>query len=156
MAKLDSIFMNNYHLIFRIVYSYTKNVEDTKDILQDTFIRAYRASKEELLPGMILPWLIVIAKNTAKTFMKKKVVTEPLDDYSSVIAEDPEILTFTLSNALDGILNTVPQEVRNPLKIGLMEDVPLKRIAEEYKIPYSLLRYWNKKLISDMQSIMGE
>ena len=154
MVDIDSIFINNYKLLFRIVYSYTRSIEDTKDILQDTFLKAYKASKEEILSSQLLPWLIVIAKNTTKTFLKKQKVTEQLDDYTYLFSNEPDFLNFTLYNALEGILYTIPQDVRIPIKNNLLDGIPLKKIAKDTKIPYSRLRYWSKKLLEDMRAIM--
>ena len=47
MVDITEIFYNNYKLLFRIVYASTCNIEDTKDILQETYLKAYKAVKKK-------------------------------------------------------------------------------------------------------------
>ena len=67
--------------LFRVVYPICPNRDEVHDILQDAFIKAYRA-----LPGLKQPeafsgWLLRIAVNTAKNRVtrRKEFATDPTD-----------------------------------------------------------------------------
>jgi len=154
MADITDIFTANYKLLFRIVYSRTGNVEETKDILQDTYLKAYKASNAHIPPDKLLPWLIVIAKNTSKTHAKKQSGTQPMDDLDAQYTYEPDLLEFLLYNALEGILYIAPENLRGPLRENLVDEVPLKRIARSHNVQYSRLRYWKKKILSYMKAIL--
>jgi RNA polymerase sigma factor (sigma-70 family) len=156
MPDIESVFIKNYKLLFRIIYGYTKDIENTKDILQDTFLKAYKSSRDEILPEKLLPWMIVIAKNTAKTFLKKQVYMNQIDEQINQISYDSDLLNFTIFNALEDLINTIPDDLREAIKIHLLEDIPLRRISRERQIQFTRIRYWHDKLIKDMQSIIGE
>ena len=156
MNDITKLFLDNYKLLFRIIYSYTADIEDTKDILQETFLKAYRAVNDEILPSKLLPWVIVIAKNTAKTFLKKKIVTVHLDDDFNQKSYEPDFLKFTIYNALNDIIYTVPADLRGLLIMNIIEGIPLKKIARDKKIEFSRLRYWHNKLFKDMALIIGK
>jgi len=154
MVDITDIFTANYKLLFRIVYSQTGDVEDTKDVLQDTYLKAYRALRQHIPSAKLLPWLIVIAKNTSRTHMKKQRNVYPMDNLDEQYAYEPDLLGFVIHNALQTIFAMVPEDIRVPLKESLIDEIPLKRIARSYNIEYARLRYWKKKIVSYMSMII--
>ena len=147
MTDLVRVFTENYKLLFRIVYASIGNIEDTKDLLQDVFIRAYKASRRDVPSDKILPWLIVIAKNRAKTYFKRKTNIISVDDNNIETSYETDFLNFMIEDTLNEMISIVPGEFRKPLLIHLSEDIPLKRVANENDIAYARLRYWNEKLL---------
>lgn len=99
--------------------------------------------------------MIVIAKNTTKDFLKKHIVMEQIDEESDQNAYEPDFLKFTIYNALKDIIYTVPEDLRNPLKLNVIDGIPLKKLARDKKIPFSRLRYWHDKLVKDVGQIIG-
>lgn len=73
--------------LFRLIFSYTLNISDTKDILQDTFIKYYEKmfmiSQDNL---EIKKWLIRVAINEAKdykkSFWKRKIININENNFS--------------------------------------------------------------------------
>ena len=73
--------------LFRLIFSYTLNISDTKDILQDTFMKYYEKtfmiSKDDL---EIKKWLIRVAINEAKdykkSFWKRKIININENNFS--------------------------------------------------------------------------
>lgn len=152
MIDLASVFIENYKLLFRIVYASIGNIEDTKDLLQDVFIRAYNAFRRDIPYDIILPWLIVIAKNRAKTYLKKKKTnTISVDLNINEISYETDFLDFVINDAVSEMITIVPEEFRESLLIHLTEHIPLKRIANKNNIAYARLRYWNKKLLEALK-----
>lgn len=151
MIDLVRVFTENYKLLFRIVYASVGNIEDTKDILQDVFIRAHKAYRRNIPYDKILPWLIVIAKNRAKTYLNKKTNIIPIDVNSIETTYETDFLGFVIEDALNEMISIIPEEFRESLLIHLTEHIPLKRIANENGKSYSRLRYWRNILLQSIR-----
>jgi len=154
MVDLIKIYTSNYKLIFRIVYAYIGNAEDTKDILQDVFIRAYTAKRSDIPSEELLPWLIVIAKNRAKTFPKKKINNISLDENNIETPYESDFFKFTIYDAIKEMISIVPEDLREPLKMHFINNIPLKRISKKQGISYSRLRYWRKKFTTAIRPFL--
>ncbi len=87
MDSFDRIFEMYSRDLFRLIFSYTLNISDTKDILQDTFIKYYEKmfmiSQDNL---EIKKWLIRVAINEAKdykkSFWKRKIININENNFS--------------------------------------------------------------------------
>ena len=66
------------------LYWYIRRVtivhEDAEDILQETFIKAYRHIWQLRDPGAIKPWLMRIATNEMNRYFRRRPATSSLDD----------------------------------------------------------------------------
>ncbi len=157
MPDIPKLFKTHYKLLFRIIYAYTQNIEDTKDVLQDTFIRAFKGYRSDIPEDKLLPWIIVIAKNTAKTFIKRQNVyriTGEIADFA--VQNEPDFLEFMLHESISACLLTIPDDLRDLLKMNLVDSVPLKKVARVSNVPYSTLRYWQSRLFHDLKHLIRE
>ena len=74
-----------YFHIRRLVVSH----DDAKDILQDTFIKAFRSLWTLRKESGLRPWLYRIATNSALDFLKKRAGLVSLEEnFASAIADD--------------------------------------------------------------------
>lgn len=64
--------------VFNLIYRLTKNREDTADLTQETFLKAFRAIKEFRVSSSFHTWLHRIAVNLSLNFLKK---SEPQKNY---------------------------------------------------------------------------
>ena len=62
---------NYYNLLFNVAYSYVRNYEDAMDIIQDTFVKYYRAHKAFGDDNQEKYWLIRVTINTSLDYLKK-------------------------------------------------------------------------------------
>ncbi len=73
-ADLQKEFLRHYEMhkdmVFRIAMTYVKNVEDAKDIVQDTFIRLDSCQKRFENEEHCKRWLIRVAINLAKDHLR--------------------------------------------------------------------------------------
>jgi len=72
----------------------TSNHEDTNDLLQEIFSKAYRSIKGFQGKSSFYTWMHSIAVNMAINFLKKRSrrMTMSLDDVDNGIANDPEFI----------------------------------------------------------------
>jgi len=67
--------------LFKIIMCYTHNHQDTEDVLQETFLRAYRGLKKFRGDSLFSSWLTRIAINASRDHQRKhRVVALPLSE----------------------------------------------------------------------------
>ena len=153
METLIKIISENHEFLFRIIFMYTKNVEDTKEILQDSFADALTHFDSQKHSQFVLPWLIKIAKNNTYTFLKRKHKYEQIDDYIEFLPA-PTIDQVTLEVYLLSLVKAgfdVPDELLKYLFLNIIDGVPLSEISGKINIPYAKLRYWRDKMLKDLR-----
>jgi RNA polymerase sigma factor (sigma-70 family) len=85
--------------LYGLVYNMTSNHEDTNDLLQDVFAKAYRSIKGFKGKSSFYTWLHTIATNMTINFLKKRSrnYQMSLDDIDNGVQHDPEFLELTSS-----------------------------------------------------------
>ena len=75
--------------VLSLAFSYTRNSDDTKDIYQETFIRAYKSIRGFQFRSEFSTWLYRIAVNVCLTYRKHKV--READVFSSRFGNEEEM-----------------------------------------------------------------
>jgi RNA polymerase sigma-70 factor (ECF subfamily) len=103
--------------VFRTILSFTRNVQDADDLMQETFLQAYRNLGEFKGRSSFFTWVYRIAVNRSLNFLKKKRQEkgrETLDDNTPASDEGPaaaspetdslrEELRRKMKEAIDGL-----------------------------------------------------
>jgi len=87
--------------LYGLVYNMTSNREDTADLLQDIFAKAYRSLLRFLGKSSFYTWIYSIAVNMTLNFLKKRGrrVILSLDDVDSGIQNDPDFIIVTTGHS---------------------------------------------------------
>lgn len=87
--------------LYGLVYNMTSNREDTADLLQDIFAKAYRSLLRFLGKSSFYTWIYSIAVNMTLNFLKKRGrrVILSLDDVDSGIQNDPDFIKVTTGHS---------------------------------------------------------
>ena len=142
------VFEKNYKALFRIVYAITCNVEDTLDILQETFLRAYMRYNSYRSKEDTLKFLVALSKNTAIAY-KKNTTIESVEMAHKIGATDiPSLDMFLLE--LKALGSTMPIEMFNYLMMNILGGVPLLEISRKSKIPFERLIHWKKIVLTEL------
>ena len=85
--------------LYGLVYNMTSNHEDTNDLLQDIFAKAYRSIKGFKGKSSFYTWLHTIGTNMTINFLKKRSRSYQmsLDDIDNGVQHDPEFIELTSS-----------------------------------------------------------
>lgn len=78
--------------VFRTILSFTRNVQDADDLMQETFLQAYRNLGEFKEQSSFFTWVYRIAVNRTLNFLKKRrpeKVRENLDDDTPAPVDGP-------------------------------------------------------------------
>ncbi len=146
---------NKYHEdVYRLIYSYTLNIQDTEDILQRTFIKLYKnINKFEKVDDEVKKWLFRVAINDSKNLLKSLWIKKKVDfdDYDNLISNREE--DYTLRNAL----SRISVKYRIPLYLYYFEGYSIKEIAgitkETESCIKSRLKRGKEKLKTEMEEL---
>jgi RNA polymerase sigma-70 factor (ECF subfamily) len=83
--------------LYGLVYNMTSSHEDTNDLLQEVFAKAYRSIKGFQGKSSFYTWMHTIAVNMTINFLKKRNrrKTMSLDDVDNGILNDPDFIAAT-------------------------------------------------------------
>jgi len=86
--------------LYGMDYNMTSNREDTADLLQEIFAKAYRSLKRFLGKSSFYTWIYSIAVNMTLNYLKKRgrYAKVSLDDVDSGIHHDPDFIKITTAN----------------------------------------------------------
>lgn len=138
---MNDLFMeifDKYHKdVYRLIYSYTLNIQDTEDILQRTFIKLYKNIDKFSLPNEdVKRWLFRVAINDSKNMLKSMWmrVRVNLDDYEN------EIRDRQSNRELQKSLMHISVKYRVPLYLYYFEGYSIKEIADLMKMSESAIK----------------
>ena len=100
-AAFDQLVVKYTPRLYGLVYNMTSNHEDTNDLLQDVFSKAYKAIRGFRGKSSFYTWIHSIAVNMTLNFLKKRGRRYhlSLDDVDSSVQNDKEFLELTASSS---------------------------------------------------------
>lgn len=141
-----------------VLYNYalrmTGNKEDAKDLLQETFLKAYRFWDKFEQGTNLRAWLFRIMKNTYINLYRKeakepdKVDYEEIEGYYNLIrdqnSDDNDLQQKIFGQLLDDdvskALESLPEEFRTVVILCDIEGLAYEEIAEFLQIPVGTVR----------------
>jgi RNA polymerase sigma factor (sigma-70 family) len=96
-VAFDELVVKHTQRLYGLVYHMTSNHEDTNDLLQDIFAKAYRSLKRFRGKSTFYTWIYSIAVNMTLNFLKKRNRQRAmsLDDVDSKIENDKDFIEAT-------------------------------------------------------------
>jgi RNA polymerase sigma-70 factor (ECF subfamily) len=100
-AAFDQLVVKYTPRLYGLVYNMTSNHEDTNDLLQDVFAKAYKAIRGFRGKSSFYTWIHSIAVNMTLNFLKKRSRRYhlSLDDVDGNIQNDKEFLELTATSS---------------------------------------------------------
>jgi RNA polymerase sigma factor (sigma-70 family) len=117
----------------------TRNPDDAEDLVQEAFLRAFRAFETfEGKDGRA--WLLAVVRNTCFTWLKKKGDLTAVEFNEQVHgAADENAETVLLNEAalgsLHGCLDRLPLEFREVIILRELEELSYKEISDIARVP---------------------
>lgn len=106
-----ALFDRHSTAVYRYAYSLARNAEDADDLVQETFLAAWRRLGEiRLLGDSLLPWLIVACRNHASNLRRRNVVRAavPLEDADGAV-DDGTVDRLQHAEQLQWVLQAVSE-----------------------------------------------
>ena len=100
-AAFDQLVVKYTPRLYGLVYNMTSNHEDTNDLLQDIFSKAYKSIRGFRGKSSFYTWIHSIAVNMTLNFLKKRGrrFHLSLDDVDTAIQHDKEFIELTASSS---------------------------------------------------------
>src|SRR3981189_1489519 len=100
-SAFDQLVVKYTPRLYGLVYNMTSNHEDTNDLLQDIFSKAYKAIRGFRGKSSFYTWIHSIAVNMTLNFLKKRGRRYhlSLDDVDASIQNDKEFLELTATSS---------------------------------------------------------
>src|SRR6201987_1044585 len=100
-SAFDDLVVKYTPRLYGLVYNMTSNHEDTNDLLQDIFAKAYKAIRGFRGKSSFYTWTHSIAVNMSLNFLKKRGrrYSLSLDDVDASIQNDKEVLELTATSS---------------------------------------------------------
>ncbi len=152
--EFENLFKRYKADIYRIAYTYVNNQADALDIVQETAYQAYISRNRIRDKDKFKSWILTIAVNKSKDFLKKNkpILIDDLTFLDRNPAEDKENLTFFM----DGLRNLAIDE-KHIIILKIYFEYTFEMISEKLKISTNTVksRYYRalKKLKLEEGSI---
>lgn len=144
--KLDDAFLFTYHrhkdMVYRIAYTYVKNEEDAKDILQEVFLKFYNSKKMRFAGEEHQKhWLIRVTINRAKDY-----VTSAWFSRRSEISSEDIVSPLCHENmTIIDEVRSLPVKYKAVIYLHYYEDYTYEEIAEILKLRLSAVKMRAKR-----------
>jgi len=141
--------------LYGLVYNMTSNHEDTNDLLQEIFAKAYRSINGFQGKSSFYTWMHSISVNMAINFLKKRNrrMTMSLDDVDNGIVNDPNFIEATssrdprhqanlgeLQKKLNEAMMKLSHEHRAVVTMFDIQGIPHAEIAKVLKVSEGTVR----------------
>ncbi|MFI4955887.1 MAG: RNA polymerase sigma factor RpoE [Gammaproteobacteria bacterium] len=136
-----------------VIYPFVENRSDILDIVQETFLRAFRAIDDFRGDSAFFSWLFRIAQNTAKNHLIARTRRPPDSDIDASVAEfvstspfqelsTPEhlLLRDEIEQQIFRTIESLPEELREVIVLREIEGLSYDDIALKVKCPIGTVR----------------
>ena len=161
--------------LYGLIYNMTASHEDTNDLLQEVFAKAYRSIRGFQGKSSFYTWMHTIAVNMTINFLKKRNrrKTMSLDDVDNGILNDPDFIAATsngdpshsanlgeLQKKLNESMLKLSHEHRSVVTMFDIQGMPHAEIAKILKISEGTVRsrlfYAHKQLQTHLQEFIKQ
>jgi RNA polymerase sigma-70 factor, ECF subfamily len=150
----DLLFSRYQHKIVNLVGRYLRDSEDVQDVVQEAFIKAFRALPRFRGESAFYTWLYRIAINTAKNHIVARSRRPPgvdveVDDAEHLDGadalrdlENPEsaLARDELSAEIDAAISDLPDDLRSAVTLREFDGLTYEQIAEIMECPVGTVR----------------
>ncbi len=134
-----------YAMIYRLALKMLNNTQDAEDILQETFLKAYRHLKNFDGRSSLSTWLYRIATNEALMFLRRKRVDfisvdepleneqgeqEPLEIVDWCCLPESELTSAEAQRHLDQAIQNLPPSLRVVFVLRDIQDLSTRETGE--------------------------
>ena len=134
---METLYKENAKIVYHYLYSRCKDEELSKDLTQETFLKAYESMERFDGSCKISTWLCQIAKHLlyrhwAKAGRQIPGSPEELAQNEPVARENTEQQVFTRIELIDCLkeLQKLPEQLREVMYLRVMSDLSYREIGE--------------------------
>jgi RNA polymerase sigma-70 factor, ECF subfamily len=139
-ARFTSLVERQAGFVFRVAYSVVRNVPDTEDVVQETFLKLYKGSGWE---GMVderaylarAAWRMAVDR-----LPKEHVDVSEIDVEAKGRNPEQEAIAVDWSTTIHRLIDALPDELRLPLALSTVEEMNSREIGDVMGMPEGTVR----------------
>ena len=136
-AAFDELVRRHQQALWRLARRYVKNDADAADVVQQTFVRAFRGLVRFRAAATVRTWLYRIAINLALNHVRDRRREEPADP-EDVAAASGSTSALGASRLIEGedqarlraAIEALPPKQRTVLELRIFDELPFKEVAD--------------------------
>lgn len=149
--------------VYNFLYQFTQDRDSLDDLVQETFIKAWKNIKKFDPEKNFKTWLFTIAKNTAYDFFKKKkslpfsnfLDGEGNNKLENMVEDGPRLEEVLAGNdsaqELERKLQEIPDNYRVLLMMRYKDDFSLQEIAHILDLPYNTVKSQHARALASLK-----
>ena len=155
--------------VYKFVYRYLRNIDDTNDVTQETFIKAWKYLRKFDTKKKFTTWILTIAKNTALDFIKRKKpmlfskIEEgdgDLDAFLAPYLEAPDLPADIIERKhikadLEAALQEITPGYRAVLSLRYNEHLKFREIADVLQEPIDTVKSKHRRGLVLLRKALG-
>ena len=155
LRAFDSLIYRYGKKLYAMVYNMTSHHEDTNDLLQDIFAKAFQSIEKFRGPSSFYTWIYTIAVNMTLNFLKKKnrIAGLSLNELDHTALTDPALIDSSiganpvaiselkyLQKRLNEAMQELSEEHRAVVTMFDIQGIPHSTICEILKVSEGTVR----------------
>ncbi len=152
----EQLYNLTYRALFSFLLSLTKNKDDSRDIMQETYLRVFGSAHLYKDKGNPVAWIMKIAKNLYLMEKRKPVnrlhLSQDYDKLSESIPYD-SIGTTERRIFLEQIFKILSDEERHIILLHLVSDLTFKDISDTLGMPLSTVTSKYQRALAKLNKI---
>jgi RNA polymerase sigma-70 factor (ECF subfamily) len=133
--------------IFAYVLRHTNNRDNAEDLVQETFLRAFRSLRTFREGAAFGPWIYKIAVNVCISAHQAQKPVESIEDEAETFRSalgNPEHDTLQRQSeeAVATALNNLPADYRQAMLLRHINGLSYQEIAEVMQVPLGTVKTW--------------
>lgn len=134
-AAFELIIREYSRTLYAIAFGILRNEENAEDVVQESFLKAWKSRWRIRNPEKFPQWLYAIVRNQSKDFLRKRQSVQVAEEVPEVA--DENILhparamdADEVSKKVDQVLSTLPEHHRMALTLRYLEGMDHRTIEE--------------------------
>ena len=141
----EYLFNRYSEAIRRLLLHRSTSVEDTEDLLQETFIKVYVNLQRYSSEYTFGQWIYTIARNTHIDFERRKQEELSIDEkFSAPAASTPSpeenLINIQQRTQIEHYIGSLPEQYRQLFVMRFLEDYSYEEIAEKLRLPMGTVK----------------
>ncbi len=144
-SDFESLVQRQSRFVFRVAYAIVRNSYDAEDIVQETFLKLYRSNawhriEDEKAFLARTTWRLAIDRLTKHKEQDSPAEISLHDLESAAPSPEQTALSSNTSAVLHRLIDSLPEELRQPLALSAIEELNSRQIADAMGIPEGTVR----------------
>jgi len=153
-SAFDLLVIKYQHKLAQLVLPYVHDKDDVLDVVQDSFIKAYKALPRFRGDSAFYTWLYRIAINTSKNYLTAQSRRPPRSDVDANEAEfydygqamhdnttpEAELAQQQIKDSIDRVIASLPEELKTAISLREFEGMSYDEIAGIMDCPVGTVR----------------